>query len=36
MCVYSYTNEKLELNLDKTYNNGEMSKILIEKLKKRI
>lgn len=35
MCVYSYTNEKLELNLDKTYNNGEMSKILIEKLKKK-
>ncbi len=34
MCVYSYTNEKLELNLHKTYNNGEMSKILIEKLKK--
>lgn len=35
MCVYSYTNEKLELNLDKTYNNGEMSKILIKKLKKK-
>jgi len=35
MCVNSYTNEKLELNLDKTYNNGEMSKILIEKLKKK-
>ena len=35
MCVYSYTNEKLELNLDKTYNNGEMSKILIEKLKNK-
>jgi hypothetical protein len=31
MCVYSYTNEILELNLDKTYNNGEMSKILINK-----
>lgn len=35
MCVYSYTDEKLELNLDKTYNNGEMSKILIKKLKKK-
>jgi hypothetical protein len=35
MCVYSYTNEKLELNLDKTYNNGEMSKILIEKFKNK-
>lgn len=35
MCVYSYTNEKLELNLDKTYNNGEMSKILIEKIKNK-
>lgn len=35
MCVYSYTDEKLELNLNNTYNNGEMSKILIEKFKKK-
>jgi len=35
MCVYSYTNEILELNLNKTYNNGEMSKILIKKLEKK-
>jgi hypothetical protein len=35
MCVYLYTNENLELNLDKTYNNGEMSKILISKLEKK-
>lgn len=35
MCVYSYTNCDLELNLDKTYNNGEMSKILISKLEKK-
>lgn len=33
MCVYSYTNEPLDLY--KTYQNGRMSKILIEKLKKK-
>ena len=33
MCVYSYTNEKL--NLDKCYENGNMSKILFEKLKNK-
>ena len=33
MCVYSYTDEVL--NLYKTYQNGRMSEILIEKLKKK-
>lgn len=33
ICVYSYTNEKLDFN--RTYNNGEMSKILIKKVKKK-
>jgi hypothetical protein len=33
LCVYSYTNEKMELSLEKTYCNGPMSKILIEKIK---
>ncbi len=33
MCVYSYTNEKL--NIFKSYNNGEMSKILLEKIKNK-
>ena len=33
MCVYSYTDEPLDLY--KTYQNGRMSKILIEKLKKK-
>lgn len=32
MCVYALTNEKL--NIKSTYNNGSMSKILINKLKK--
>ena len=32
MCVYAYTDEQLDLY--KTYQNGRMSKILIEKLKK--
>ena len=35
MCVYAYTNLKLELNLDKTFNNGEMSKIIIKKFKEK-
>jgi hypothetical protein len=34
MCVYSYTDEKLNLNTEKTYENGEMAEILFEKLKK--
>lgn len=33
MCVYSYTDEPLDL--DNTYQNGKMSEILIEKLKKK-
>ena len=33
MCVYSYTDEKLDLN--KSYNNGEMSEILFKKLKNK-
>ena len=33
MCVYAYTDE--ELDLDEVYNNGNMSKILVEKLKKK-
>ncbi len=31
MCVYGYTDEKLDLN--KSYKNGEMSKLLIEKIR---
>jgi hypothetical protein len=33
MCVYAYTDQKM--NLLKTYNNGEMSKILIKKIKNK-
>jgi hypothetical protein len=33
MCVYSYTDEKLDLN--KLYNNSEMSKIFFNKLKNK-
>lgn len=33
MCVYSYTDEKLDIT--KTYSNGEMSTVLIEKLKNK-
>lgn len=33
MCVYSYTDEKLDL--DKTYQNGKMTDILIDKLKNK-
>ena len=33
MCVYSYTNENLEIN--KSYNNGEMAKILLKKIKNK-
>lgn len=35
MCVYSYTNEMLDIKRDKTYDNGEMAKILTDKLKKK-
>lgn len=35
MCVYSYTDEKLDIHRDKTYANGEMSVILINKLKNK-
>lgn len=35
MCVYSYTDKQLDLHLEKTYNNGEMSKILTDKLEKK-
>lgn len=35
MCVYSYTDEVLDLNIDKSYTNGKMSKILIEKIKNK-
>jgi hypothetical protein len=33
LCVYSYTN--IELDLDETYNNGEMSKLLVESIKNK-
>lgn len=33
MCVYSYTDETLELNINKSYENGKMSDILFNKLK---
>ena len=35
ICVYSYTNTNLVLCLDKSYCNGLMSKVLIEKLKNK-
>jgi len=35
MCVYSYTNHKLDLHQERTYDNSKMSKILIEKLQKK-
>ncbi len=35
MCVYAYTDVVLELNLEKTYENGKMSEILTEKLKNK-
>lgn len=35
MCVYTYTDEKLKLNLDKTYTSGIMSDILIKKIKNK-
>ncbi len=33
MCLYSYTDEKLDIN--KSYKNGEISKILIKKLEEK-
>ena len=33
MCVYSYTNEKLDIN--KSYNNGDMAEILFNKIKNK-
>jgi hypothetical protein len=33
MCVHAYTDEKLNLQRKQTYGNGEMSKVLIKKLK---
>lgn len=35
MCVYAYTNEVLNLNTEKSYENGKMSIILTKKLKEK-
>jgi hypothetical protein len=35
MCVYAYTNEILNIHKDKSYENGKMSEILFDKLKKK-
>lgn len=35
MCVYAYTNEILDINRDKSYENGKMSDILFNKLKNK-
>ena len=35
MCVYAYTNEMLDINRDKSYNNGKMRIILFNKLKNK-
>lgn len=35
MCVYAYTNEVLDLNTEKSYENGKMSIILTKKLKEK-
>lgn len=35
MCVYSYTDEVLDIHRTQSYENGAMSKILFEKLKKK-
>ena len=35
MCVYSYTDEKLDIHPDKSYQNGEMSDILFNKLENK-
>lgn len=35
MCVYAYTDEILDINTDKSYDNGKMSHILFDKLKNK-
>jgi hypothetical protein len=35
MCVYAYTNEILDIHMDKSYENGKMSNILFNKLKNK-
>ena len=35
MCVYAYTDEKLDIHKDKSYENGKMSDILFDKLKNK-
>jgi hypothetical protein len=35
MCVYAYTNEVLDLNTEKSYENGKMSIVLIKKIKEK-
>jgi len=35
MCVYAYTNEVLDINSTKTYENGKMSEVLFSKLSDR-
>tara|TARA_B100001758_G_C18415224_1_gene618989 strand:- start:1423 stop:2145 length:723 start_codon:yes stop_codon:yes gene_type:complete len=35
MCVYSYTDEKLDIDIDKSYQNGKMSDILFNKLENK-
>ena len=35
MCVYAYTNEILDIHMDKTYENGKMSNLLFNKLKNK-
>lgn len=35
MCVYSYTDQNLDLDINKKYKNGNMSDILFTKLKKK-
>jgi len=35
MCVYAYTNEILDIHMDKSYENGKMSEILFNKLKNK-
>ena len=35
MCVYAYTNEILDIHMNKTYENGRMSAILFNKIKNK-
>jgi hypothetical protein len=35
MCVYAYTNEVLDIHSNKSYDNGKMSNILVNKLKNK-